>query len=55
MNEPFPSGPVGEEVDPSQALAAQALLCPRCQSERIETRSYGKKIGGALVIPPQIS
>ena len=48
MNEPIFSGPAGEEVDPSQELAAQALLCPRCQSERIETRSYGKKIAGAL-------
>ena len=48
MNEPLSSGPAGEEVDPPLALATQALLCPRCQSERIETRSYGKKIGGAL-------
>jgi hypothetical protein len=43
MNEPLSSEPAGEEVDP-----LQALLCPRCQSERIETRSYGKKIGGAV-------
>lgn len=48
MNEPLCPEPAGEEIDPSLALAAQALLCPRCQSERIETRSYGKKIGGAL-------
>lgn len=49
MNEPIsPSEPAGEELDPSLALTAQALVCPRCQSERIETRSYGKKIGGAL-------
>jgi hypothetical protein len=24
------------------------LACPRCQSERIETRSYGRKAGGAI-------
>lgn len=48
MNEPLSPEPHGEEVDPSVALSAEALLCPRCQSERIETRSYGKKIGGAL-------
>lgn len=48
MNEPISSEPADEEVDPSLALAARVLLCPRCQSERIETRSYGKKIGGAL-------
>lgn len=43
MNEPLSSEPAGEDVDPPQAL-----LCPRCQSERIETRSYGKKIGGTV-------
>lgn len=48
MNEPLSPEPAGEEVDPSLALSAETLLCPRCQSERIETRSYGKKIGGAL-------
>lgn len=48
MNETSCSELAGEEVDPSSALSAPAMLCPRCQSERIETRSYGKKIGGAL-------
>ena len=48
MNEPVSTDPAGEEADPLSALVAQTLLCPRCQSERIETRSYGKKIGGAL-------
>lgn len=48
MNEPLSSESAGEEVDPLMALSAQELLCPRCQSERVETRSYGKKIGGAL-------
>lgn len=48
MNEPISSEPASEEVDPLLTLSAQMLLCPRCQSERIETRSYGKKIGGAL-------
>jgi hypothetical protein len=47
MNEPISSEPAGEEVDPS-VVPTEVLLCPRCQSERIETRSYGKKIGGAL-------
>lgn len=48
MNEPLSPEQTSEEVDPSLAFSAEALLCPRCQSERIETRSYGKKIGGAL-------
>lgn len=48
MNEPCSPEPAVDEVDSSVALPAEALLCPRCQSERIETRSYGKKIGGAL-------
>lgn len=48
MNEPVSTDPANEEADPSSAQVTQALLCPRCQSERIETRSYGKKIGGAL-------
>lgn len=48
MNEPSSSEPGNEAVDPSLAPSAEVLLCPRCQSERIETRSYGRKIGGAL-------
>lgn len=48
MNEPLSQEPAGEEADPSLAPSAEALLCPRCQSDRIETRSYGKKIGGAV-------
>ncbi len=48
MNEPVPIDPANEGADAASALVTQALLCPRCQSERIETRSYGKKIGGAL-------
>ena len=48
MNEPLSPEPDSEEVDPTLVGSAEALLCPRCQSERIETRSYGKKIGGAL-------
>lgn len=48
MNEPISLEPAGEEVDPTSVGSAEVLLCPRCQSERIETRSYGKKIGGAL-------
>lgn len=47
MNEPVPD-PANEGADPASALVTQALLCPRCQSERVETRNYGKKIGGAL-------
>lgn len=48
MNEPSSSEPGKEMVDRSLAPSAEVLLCPRCQSERIETRSYGRKIGGAL-------
>lgn len=48
MNEPISTDSTDEEADPSSALAVQAPLCPRCQAERVETRSYGKKIGGAL-------
>ncbi len=47
MNEPVPDL-ANEGADPASALVTQALLCPRCQSERVETRNYGKKIGGAL-------
>jgi hypothetical protein len=48
MNEPLFSNPTGEEIDPSMVFSNQTSLCPRCQSERIETRSYGKKIGGVI-------
>lgn len=48
MNEPLSSKPAGEDIDPPLAFLAQTLLCPRCQSERIETRGYGKKIGGTV-------
>lgn len=48
MNESLSSGHAGEEADPSLTLSDQELICPRCQSERVETRGYGKKIGGAM-------
>jgi hypothetical protein len=48
MNEPLLSDPTGEEIDPSMVCSTQPSLCPRCQSERIETRGYGKKIGGVI-------
>lgn len=48
MNESLSSEHAGEEVDFSLAFSDQELICPRCQSERVETRGYGKKIGGAM-------
>lgn len=48
MNETLSAESAAEEIDSSFALSAQTLICPRCQSERIETRSYGKRVGGAL-------
>lgn len=48
MNNPIFTDSAVEEAHPSSVLVAQAPLCPCCQSERVETRSYDKKIGGAL-------
>jgi hypothetical protein len=48
MNETLSSMPANECACAHQELPSEPLLCARCQSERVETRSYGKKIGGAI-------
>ena len=48
MNESELSMTAHERTCDHEEPPSESLLCARCQSERVETQNYGKKIGGAV-------